>query len=57
MQSKKGKLLPCPHCGGEAKEEQTKGSFGGYHLTTIYCQNCSASAPNKKIWNKRVILK
>lgn len=47
-------LLDCPFCGKFAKEEQTRGSFGGYRSTTVYCQNCGVSAPSKKVWNKRV---
>ncbi len=46
-------LLPCVHCGGEAKEEQTHGSFGGYDLKTVYCQKCGSSSPNPETWNLR----
>ncbi len=47
-------LKECPFCGGEAKKEQTRGSFGGYCLTTVYCQTCSANTSNAEKWNKRV---
>ena len=47
-------LLVCPFCGSSAREEQTRGSFGGYRLTTVYCLQCGASAPSKETWNKRV---
>ena len=54
--SKNPKLKPCPHCGNEAKEEQTRGSFGGYGLKTVYCQSCSSSSTDIKTWNMRMIL-
>jgi len=47
------RLAPCLHCGGEAKEEQTRGSFGGYGLKTVYCQECKSSSPNPETWNSR----
>lgn len=47
-------LLPCPFCGGEAKEEPQRGTWGGYKITNIYCQKCSASISNKEHWNKRI---
>ena len=48
----KEELDPCPFCDGEAKEEQTRGSYGGYNLKTVYCQSCGASA-KKDAWNTR----
>jgi len=48
-------LLNCPFCGGEAKEEEKRGSFGGYGFKRVYCQKCTANA-KKEDWQKRVIL-
>ena len=51
---KSSDLLACPFCGGFAREEQIRGSFGGYGLTSIYCQECGASVSNREVWNARV---
>ncbi len=48
-------IKPCPFCGSKAKEEQTHGSFGGYGLKSVYCQNSECTGEAKlKDWNKRV---
>jgi len=46
-------LKPCPFCGGEAREQEQRGSFGGYGLTEIYCLDCSARSSDKDDWNTR----
>lgn len=52
--SKDNKYLKrCPFCGGEAKQEQARGSFGGYNLTKVYCQECSANTSSVEKWNRR----
>jgi hypothetical protein len=50
----KEELKPCPFCGGEAKEIQTPGSYGGYHLTIIQCAHCKSTGTNDIIWNLRI---
>lgn len=47
-------LLPCPFCGGEAKEELQRGSWESYNIKNIYCQKCGANVSNREIWNKRI---
>lgn len=54
MSDSSPKLLPCPFCGGSAKEQQAKGSFGGYKITRIYCQGCGSSAHDRMRWNSRM---
>jgi len=49
-------LLPCPFCGGEAKEENQRGQWEGYNIKNIYCQKCAATASSKEDWNRRIKL-
>lgn len=37
----------CPFCHGDFMEEDVPGSFGGYNLTRMKCQGCSANLSNK----------
>jgi len=46
-------LKRCPFCGGEAREQEQPGSFGGYGITEISCRDCSARASNNDDWNTR----